>query len=257
MKISACIITLNEERDLPRCLKSILPLVDEILVIDSGSSDATNEIAHAFNARVVHQDWLGYVGQKNFALNQAAHPWVLSIDADEEVAPELAASILRLKAEPAADSPDAPVGYEISRIVFYRGRWIWHGDWYPDRLVRLFRRDKARFIGGRVHERLELPGRHPILPGHLHHFTYDNAVDRANRCAKYARLWARSAHERGRKARPWTGPIHALARLIKGFIFKGGWHDGAIGWDIALGNAREVWLKYKLLRKLNREPAKK
>jgi glycosyltransferase involved in cell wall biosynthesis len=253
MKISACLITLNEERNLPRCLQSVAPLVDEILLVDAGSTDATLEIAAQFGARVVHQDWLGYVGQKNVALKQAAHSWVLSIDADEEISTDLAASLARIKADPATDVPGAPNGYEISRIVFYRGRWIRHGDWYPDRLVRLFRRTEARFVGGRVHEKLELRGAHPILPGHLHHFTYEDAFDRATRCAKYAELWARSAYEQRRRAYLWSGAVHALARLGKGFLLKGGYLDGAIGWDIAAGNAREVWLKYHLLWKLNRE----
>jgi glycosyltransferase involved in cell wall biosynthesis len=258
MKISACIITLNEERNLPRCLKSVAPLADEILLVDSGSTDATLEIAAQFGARVVPQKWLGYVGQKNFALAQAQHSWVLSIDADEEISPELAASIARVKnaaahGSNAADAPGAPNGYEFSRIVFYRGRWIRHGDWYPDRLVRLFRRTEASFSGGHVHEKLELRGEHPILPGHLHHFTYENASDRADRCARYAALWAQSAHEQHRRAYRWSGPVHALARFAKGFVLKRGFLDGAIGWDIAAGNAREVWLKYQLLGKLNRE----
>ncbi|MCE0484329.1 MAG: glycosyltransferase family 2 protein [Methylacidiphilales bacterium] len=253
MKISACLITLNEERNLPRCLKSIAPLADEIVVVDSGSRDATAEVAGQFGARVIQQKWLGYVDQKNFALDQAAHPWVLSIDADEELSPELAEAIAKLKADPAADAPN---GYQVSRIVYYRGRWIRYGDWYPDRLVRLFRRAEARFSGGLVHEKLELPGQHPILPGHLHHFTYENADDRANRCAKYAALWAHTAHREGRRARPWSAPLHALARFSKGFFLKGGLLDGAVGLDIAIGNAREVWLKYRLLEQLN-ESAKK
>ncbi len=252
MKISACIIALNEERNLPRCLKSVAPLVDEILLIDSNSTDTTPEIAKRFGARVVQQAWLGYVGQKNFALDQATHPWVLSIDADEEISPELAASIARVKAGPDADLRGAPNGYQFSRIVFYRNKWIRHGDWYPDRLVRLFRRTEARFTGGRVHEKLELRGKHPILPGHLHHFTYEDATDRSKRCARYAALWAQSAHEQHRRAYPWSGPLHALARFSKGFILKRGFLDGTVGWDIAAGNAREVWLKYHLLRKLNR-----
>jgi len=257
MKISACIITLNEERNLPRCLESVAPLADEILVVDSGSKDATLPIARQFGARVVHQNWLGYVGQKNFALDHAAHDWVLSIDADEEISGELAASIAHVKADSAADSAGAPNGYQVSRIVFYRGRWIRHGDWYPDRLVRLFRRGEARFTGGRVHEKLELRGEHPILPGHLHHFTYENASDRAARSARYAALWAQSAHEQHRPAPAWSAPVHALARWSKGFVLKGGYRDGAIGWDVAAGNAREVWLKYQLLRKLNRESQEK
>jgi glycosyltransferase involved in cell wall biosynthesis len=255
MKISACLITLNEERNLPRCLASAAPLVDEIVVVDSGSTDATRSIAEKFGARFVSQEWLGYVGQKNFVLTQAGQPWVLSIDADEEISPELAAAILELKAKAAAGSATAPNGYQMSRIVFYRGRWIRHGDWYPDRLVRLFRRDEARFTGGHVHEKLELPGEHPILPGHLHHFTYENAADRAERCARYAELWARSAHEGRRRAGPLSSPLHAAARFFKGYVLKGGFLDGPAGWDVALGNAREVWLKYQLLEKLNREHA--
>ena len=257
MKISACLITLNEERNLPRCLKSVAPLADEILVIDSGSTDRTREIAREFGARVMEQPWLGYVGQKNFALDQAAQAWVLSIDADEEISSELAAAIARVKADPACDLPAAPNGYEVSRLVFYRGRWIRHGDWYPDRLVRLFRREAARFRGGRVHEKLELPGAHPILPGHLHHFTYDHAADRARRRAVYAALWAQSAQEEGRRAAPWSDPVHALARLAKGFILKRGFLDGAVGWDVAWGNAQETALKYRLLRQLNHDAAQK
>jgi glycosyltransferase involved in cell wall biosynthesis len=253
VKISACLITLQEERNLARCLRSVAGLVEEIVVVDSGSTDRTREMATEFGARVMEQAWLGYVGQKNFALEQAAHPWVLSIDADEEVSPELAAAILRVKSDPQADLPGAPNGYQVARLVFYRGRWIRHGDWYPDRLVRLFRKEEGRFAGGRVHEKLELPGAHPILPGHLHHFTYENAADRAARCARYAELWARSARERGKRAGRWSGPAHALARFGKGYLLKGGFLDGAVGWEIAAGNAGEVRLKYELLRKLNRE----
>jgi glycosyltransferase involved in cell wall biosynthesis len=249
MKISACLITLNEERNLPRCLTSVAPLVDEILVVDSGSTDATVAIAEKFGARVIHQDWLGYVGQKNFALAQATHPWVLSIDADEEISPELADAIRLVKED---GGGDAIKGYVFSRLVFYRGQWVRHGDWYPDRLVRLFRRDAARFTGGRVHEKLELPGEHPILPGHLHHFTYENATDRAERCAHYAKLWAQTAHEVHRNPGPYSGPLHAFARFAKGYILKLGFLDGAVGWDVAMGNAREVALKYELLRELNR-----
>jgi glycosyltransferase involved in cell wall biosynthesis len=258
MKISACLITLNEERNLPRCLTSVAPLVDEIVVIDSGSTDATRSIAEKFGARFINQEWLGYVGQKNFALAQLQHPWVLSIDADEEISPELAAAIRELKRDPVADSltaarSTAPNGYQMSRIVFYRGQWIRHGDWYPDRLVRLFRRGQARFTGGHVHEKLELPGEHPILPGHLHHFTYENAADRTERCARYAALWARTAYEEGRRAGPFSSPLHAAARFFKGYVLKRGFLDGALGWDVAFGNAKEVWLKYELLEKLNRE----
>jgi glycosyltransferase involved in cell wall biosynthesis len=247
MKISVCLITLNEEKSLRRCLASTATLADEIVLVDSGSTDGTTTIAREFGARVIHQDWLGYVGQKNFALGQATYEWVLSIDADEEISAELGAAIAVLKNDPEAELTN---GYQFSRMVFFQGRWIRHGDWYPDRLVRLFRRSEARFSGGRVHEKLELDGVHPILPGHLHHYTYENAEDRARRCAHYATLWAESAYEQGRKANVLSGPLHAAARFAKGLLLRGGFLDGAVGWEVAAGNAREVWLKYELLREL-------
>lgn len=252
VKISACLIACNEEKNLTRCLQSVAPLVDEMVVVDSGSADRTAEIAQSLGARVIAQPWLGYVGQKNFALGQASHPWVLSIDADEEVSPELAAGIARLRADPAADAPGAPNGYTVSRLVFYRGKWIRHGDWYPDRLVRLFRRAEARFTGGRVHEKLEIAGNHPLLPGELHHFTYADSADRARRSATYAALWAQTAHEKGRRAWPGTAASHAALRFVRGYVLKRGFLDGAMGFDVALGNAREVWLKYHLLRGMQR-----
>jgi glycosyltransferase involved in cell wall biosynthesis len=252
VKISACLIVCNEEKNLARCLRSVAPVADEIVVIDSGSTDRTVEIARALGARVVAQPWLGYVGQKNFALEQAAHPWVLSIDADEELSPELAGGIARLRDDPAADAPGAPNGYTVSRQVFYRGKWIRHGDWYPDRLVRLFRRSEARFTGGRVHEKLEIAGHHPLLPGELHHFTYADPADRAARSATYAALWAQTAQENGKRTGWSTGAGRATWRFVRGFVFKRGFLDGAAGFDVARGNAREVWLKYHLLREMQR-----
>ncbi len=170
MKISACIIAFNEERNLERCLKSVAPLWTKVLLVDSGSADRTPEIAAQFGARVVQQDWLGYVGQKNFALAQAQHSWVLSIDADEEISPELGgghrAGQGRRRGQCARRAERLPVF--AHRLLSQE--MIRHGDWYPDRLVRLFRRTEARFTGGRVHEKLEVRGEHPILPGHLHHF---------------------------------------------------------------------------------------
>ena len=248
LKISACLIVCNEEKNLARCLASVAPVVDEIVVVDSGSVDRTPELARSFGARWIAQPWLGYVGQKNLALDQAAHPWVLSLDADEELSPELAAAIARLRADPAADAPGAPNGYTVSRQVFYRGRWIRHGDWYPDRLVRLFRRAEAQFAGGRVHEKLEIAGRHPLLPGKLHHYTYADPADRAARSRHYAGLWAQTALERGRHTWPGIGAAHAALRFVRGYVFKGGFLDGAAGFDVARGNAAEVALKYRLLR---------
>lgn len=253
MKISFCVITLNEESNLTRCLRSCAPLADEIVVLDSGSKDGTEAIAREFGARWEHQDWLGYVGQKNQALSLAAHDWVFSIDADEEISPELAREIHHLKANPTQNIS----GYSMPRCVLYEGRWIRHGDWYPDRLVRLFDRHKARFEGGKVHERLELDGLVQELKGELHHHSFKDAADHWARCQKYARLWAESQHEAGKTAgalAPWS---HAVFRWIRGFIFKGGFLDGLKGLRIANFCAREVFLKYQILRELaSRSPGK-
>ncbi len=257
MKISVCLITLNEERNLPRCLASVAPIADEIVIVDSGSRDRTAEIAQQFNARFIHQDWLGNTHQKNFAQDQASHPWVFNIDADEELCPELIRAINKLKTDQASDSSDAPDGYRVSRMVFYLGKWIRHGDWYPDYLVRLYRRDKARFSGGDVHGQVKVHGTAQLLPGHLHHFTYTDAADRSARCAKYASSWAKTAHQEGRRCNALAPFLHAAVRFSKGYILKHGFCDGKIGWEIAMGNAHEVWLKYHLLYQLNHASSEK
>lgn len=250
MKISCCLITLNEEANLRRCLASCASLVDEIVVVDSGSSDATEGIARGFGARWTHQDWLGFVGQKNHAISLATHPWVFSIDADEEISPALAQEIIRIKQTGAAG--DA-VGYSMPRCVFYEGRWIRHGDWYPDRLTRLFKKAGARFAGGRVHERLEVgAGRVESLRGDLFHHSFKDAADHWARCQKYARLWAETQHEAGRACGAFAPWAHAMFRWVRGYLLRGGFLDGAQGWRIATFCAREVFLKYRLLREMRK-----
>src|SRR3974377_1208900 len=152
MKISATIITYNEERNIARAMES-LRCCDEILVVDSGSNDRTCEIAANLGARVEESEWLGYAGQKNYASEKAAHDWVLSIDADEALSEALEAEIWQLKKRgPAHD------GYTMPRLAQYLGRWIFHSGWYPDRKVRLFDRRKAKWVGRYVHESVTVSG---------------------------------------------------------------------------------------------------
>jgi len=250
MKISFCLITLNEEANLPRCLDSCAGLADEIVVLDSGSTDATETIARKFGARFEHQDWLGYVGQKNKALSLASHDWIFSLDADEELSPALRAEIQLLKA--AGDLDGNVDGFSMPRCVFYEGRWIRHGDWYPDRLVRLFRRDRATFAGAKVHERLEILGRVVSLHGELHHYSFRDAADHRARCEQYARLWALEKFEAGQDAGPFAPGFHAAFRWLRGYIFRRGFLDGAQGGRIAVLCARETFWKYRLLREMNR-----
>ncbi len=253
MKISFCLITLNEEANLPRCLRSLADLADEIVVLDSGSTDGTQPIARAAGARFAHQNWLGYVGQKNQVLSLATHDWVFSIDADEELSPELREEVRYLKS---AGPPADVVGFSMPRCVLYEGRWIRHGDWYPDRLVRLFRRDRAHFAGGKVHERLELDGPVTALSAELFHHSFKDADDHWARCQKYARLWAETQHESGRTVGPLAAFTHSAFRWFRGYVLKRGFLDGPQGWRIANACAREVALKYRLLRELNAAPRK-
>lgn len=248
MKISFCLITFNEERNLTRCLKSCADLADEIVVLDSGSTDGTEKIAREFGARFERQYWLGYVGQKNKVLSRASHTWIFSIDADEELSAELRAEILALKK---TKTPDEISGFSMPRCVFYEGRWIRHGDWYPDRLVRLFRRPRARFAGGRVHERLEVSGPIGELRGDLHHYSFRDAADHWRRCQLYARLWAEDKSAVGKTAAPFAAPFHAAFRWLRWYVLRGGFLAGAQGWRIAALCARETRLKYRLLRELN------
>ncbi len=250
MKISACLITLNEESNLRRCLQSCAGLVDEMVVVDSGSSDGTETIAREFGVRWVHQDWLGFVGQKNHVLGLATHPWVLSIDADEEISPMLAQEIARIKQ---TGAPDNVAGYSMPRCVLYEGRWIRHGDWYPDRLTRLFRKTGARFAGGKVHERLELAGGRGVsLRGDLFHYSFKDASDHWARCQKYAQLWAETQYEAGRTFGPFAPWSRSSFRWLRGYWLRGGFLDGPQGWRIARMNAREVFLKHRLLQQMRR-----
>lgn len=249
MKISFCLITLNEEENLPRALESCASLADEIVIVDSGSSDGTEKIAREFDSKWSHQDWLGYVGQKNKALSLAENEWAFVLDADEELSPELIAEIQAIKS---GDAPDDIAGYSMPRCVYYEGKWIRHGDWYPDRLVRLIQRSKAAFAGGKVHERLEVEGPIRDLSGDLRHFSFKDAADHWARCKKYAGLWAETQQEAGRRAGPLTPIARSTFRWFRGYLLKGGFLDGAQGWRIARMNAREVKLKYETLRELNR-----
>lgn len=250
MRISFCIITLNEEENLGRCLRSCADLADEIVIVDSGSRDRTRTIAEQFCARFVHQDWLGYVGQKNLALDLATNEWIFSIDADEELSPTLHQEIAGLKKGQQAEDT---AGFSMPRCVLYEGRWIRHGDWYPDRLVRLFRKSTARFSGGKVHERLEIKGEIKALRGDLHHFSFRDAADHWARCQKYARLWAEMQFESGKRVNALAPAFRGGFKWVRNYILRGGFLDGRQGWQIAGICAREVHLKYSLLRELGRK----
>ena len=248
VKISLCLITKDEGENLARCLRSCSGLTDEIVIVDSGSVDNTEQIAREFGARFIHQDWLGYVGQKNKALALAQHEWVLSLDGDEELSDELRVELYGIKQ---STPPPEISGFSMPRCVLYDGRWIRHGDWYPDRLTRLFRRKSVRFAGGRVHERLEISGFVKPLRGDLNHYSFRDGADHRARGETYARLWAQDKHEAGKTAGPLSPVAHGVFRWLRGYVLRAGFLDGPQGLQIANMSAHETVTKYRLLRKLN------
>lgn len=240
-RLTATIITLNEEHNLPRALASLQDIADEIVVVDSGSIDRTCEVARQHRALVLSRAWSGYGDQKNFAAEHATNDWILSIDADEELSPELRESLGAWKAVP----PAAAV-YEFARRVWYLGAWIKHSGWYPDYTSRLYRHDVTRFVGS-VHESLEYGGQVGRLKGDLYHYTVRSFEEHVARVNRYTTLAAEQMFSAGRRrwrvdmvvAPPWT--------WLRSFVIRGGFLDGRRGWLIARMAARYTYLKYRKL----------
>jgi len=248
-RLSICVITLNEAHDLPRLLKSVEGLAEQIVVVDSGSTDATVEIARAAGAHVLTRVWTNYADQKNFAASQASEDWILLLDADEEVSNELRESILKWKAAP----PQFPV-YEMARMAWFLGAWIHHSRWYPDWQRRLFDRRKAQFSGA-IHESLQFQGAIGRLHGDLLHYTVRNLEEQRQKSDEYSTLAARAMFESGRRewrAAKWFATPWAWIRY---FVLGAGFLDGYRGLVIARSAAQTVWLKYTKLGELIEQAA--
>jgi len=239
-RLSAILVVRNEAHCLERCLRSILPIADEIVVLDSGSDDGTVAIARSFGARVEVADWLGFGPQKNRALALARGEWVLSIDADERVTPELAASIRE-----AVDSTWADVnGYLIRFLATWCGKPVRFGDWRK-RHLRLFRREGARFTNVPVHEGVICRPPHATLDGIMIHDTVADEDEARAKTRRYAELGALCLSARGRGGLS-AAFVHGGWALLRGFVLKGGFLDGAAGWKVACATARCTWLRYYL-----------
>lgn len=238
MRISATIVTLNEERNIARAIES-LRCADEIVVVDSGSTDRTREIAERLGARVIEEPWRGYAAQKNFAATCASFDWILSIDADEALSEELEGEISELKTR----NPDF-AGYSMPRLTQYLGRWILHGGWYPDRKVRLYDRTRGKWVGDYVHESVAVGGRVGELEGKLLHFTCDSLSAHLRTLDGYTTLAARELTDRGVEV-----PVRRLAidpawTFIRTWVIRRGFLDGAQGLAIAWMASLYTFLKY-------------
>jgi glycosyltransferase involved in cell wall biosynthesis len=237
--VSACLVTRNEEDRLGDCLAS-LDWCDEILVVDSHSTDRTREVAHAAGARVIERDWPGHVAQKEFAIRQAQHDWVLCIDADERVSPELAKEIGALRD---AGFPGF-AGWKLSRVSSYLGRTIRHGTWYPDPKLRLFDRRRGRWAGRDPHDRVELEGAVGRLRGELLHHPYRNLEEHLATIDRYTTIMAAELHREGRRARLRDLVLRPPARFFVYYVVRGGWRDGWRGLLMASLAAHYVRMKY-------------
>lgn len=250
MRISAVIITLNEEANLARCIASLQGIVDEVVVVDSYSQDNTRAIAESFpDVKFYSQKWLGYAGQKNHANSLSSYDTILSIDADEVLSKELQNSVKEIKKE--VENKNRV--FEVSRLTNYCGHWIRHCGWYPDRKIRIFDRRSVRWQGDFVHETLSLPQEVEIirLKGDLLHYSYKNASDHLDRLNKYSFLSAKKAFDMGKKASCVEVCFKPQWRFIRDYIFKGGILDGYAGYRVCKMSAFANFLKYVHLKELN------
>lgn len=250
MKISACIIACNEEKNIAAAIKSV-DWTDEILVVDSESADATRQIAEKSGAKVLSQSWLGFSAQKQFAVDNAAHDWILSLDADERISPGLKNEILRLKALP---EHQLAAAYQLPRLTFYMNRPIRHGSWYPDWQTRFFDRRGGFWKNVLVHESFQMnDGGSQIekLTGDILHYSFESAAHHHRMIGeRYAPLAARQMFERGRRTTRLKIMTAGLTTFVQTYFLKLGFLDGLAGFAIARFAAHHAFLKHLILREL-------
>jgi glycosyltransferase involved in cell wall biosynthesis len=246
-KLSVAIISFNEENNIVRCLESVRHLAAEIMVVDSHSTDRTVEIARSLGAQVFVEEWKGHVGQKNSALDKCSCEWILSIDCDEVVSEELAASISRALAR----GGDAD-GYRINRKTFFLGRWIEHA-WYPDFNMRLIRRDSGRWQGLDPHDNLVVPGKNGTIDGDMYHYSFKDMRDFFDRTVRYAAIECKSYDRADKKAGLSKLLVNPLYGFFKHYVLKRGFLDGLPGFIIAVTNGIYIFMKYALLWEVQRD----
>ena len=245
-RISVVIISLNEERDIGRCLASVKEIADEIVVVDSYSTDSTEEICKSFNANFIQHKFEGYILQKNYALTKAKFDMVLSLDADEELSEELKQSILSVKKKFKAD------GYKMNRLTRVGDKWIKHSGWYPDTKLRLFNRKKGEWTGLNPHDEYKYfeDSKLVLLKGDLLHHSFYDFDELEKQSDNFARLGAKAYYEKGKKAPFLKVIFNPALRFGRDYFFNGGVIHGKTGLKISINNAKSTFKKYKYLREL-------
>lgn len=247
-KLSVVIITLNEERNIERCLQSVA-WADEIVVVDSGSTDATLDICGRFGCKIVRTPWLGFGRTKQAAVDAASFDWIFSIDADEQVTPELAQRLLAIAASPAEFQ-----GYRINRRSFYLGKLIRHSGWTHDYPLRFFNRQFGRFNDKPVHEGIELRGKVGEIEQVLLHYTFPTLASHIAKIERYAALGALEKVEKGRTSSVGRAVLRGAMEFLRIYFLKAGFLDGSHGMILAVNSAFAAYMKYLMLWEKTKQP---
>ncbi len=248
MNISVVVITHNEEKRLEAALKSVADIASEIVVVDRFSDDDTVKVAKKYTDLVFQRKWTNFSDQKNFGNSKTSFPWILSLDADERVSPELREEILELKeGEPACS------GFSMPRQTYYLGRWIRHGGWYPDRKLRLFLKSKGHWEGEYVHETLVIEGTVNNLKGSLHHFTYRNIRDHLERINTFSDLGAQKLYAQKKKCHWYHLALVPFLNFLKSYFWRVGFLDGFAGFVVSTLHGYSVFIRYAKLKEIWRK----
>jgi glycosyltransferase involved in cell wall biosynthesis len=248
IKLSAVIITFNEEHNIERCLKSLEGVVDEIVVIDSFSTDKTEEICKRYNVTWIQNPFKGHIEQKNYALEKATFDHVLSLDADEALNDELRTEILKIKANFSAD------GYYFNRLTHYVDQWIYRCGWYPDQKLRLFNKKRGTWSGVNPHDIISMDTNSNTqkLSGNILHYSYDTISDHINQTNKFTTIAAKAAYEKGVRSSNFKIVTRPMLKFVKDYFLKMGFLDGRYGFIICCINSLSALLKYSKIKELQR-----
>jgi glycosyltransferase involved in cell wall biosynthesis len=246
--LSVVIITFNEERNIGRCLASLKEAADEIIVVDSFSTDKTEEICKQYKVKFIQRSWEGYSSTKNFANQQASNNWILSLDADEALSEELYNSILDIKKQ------NELLTCSFNRLTNYCGSWIRHSGWYPDVKIRIFNREKIKWTGS-IHETLTIPLNESVkhLKGDCLHYSYYAVEEHYRQANKFASLSAENMFSKNKKTNQLEVILRPVAKFIRNYFIKGGILDGSKGFTVCRITAYETYLKYSRLRELQNQ----
>jgi glycosyltransferase involved in cell wall biosynthesis len=243
LPLSLVLIARNEAANLPRCLDSAAPWASEVIVVINDCTDNTAAIAKSYGAKVFEHAWQGHRDQKNVALGYATQPWVLCIDADEEVSPALAASMREFIRHDDAQF----TGAYFARKVWFLGRWITHGDWYPDHSLRLIRRGKGKWAGSREHDKMELDGAAAKLSGDLHHYTCPSLREHLAKVGYFGDIFLKRQLDRGAQWSSVNALFRAKWRFFRAYVLRRGFLDGFPGLYIAFYTSFATFYRYALL----------